>query len=378
MTFVSLALSGMLLVSLSSLLTSLDPAERAKQSFPYEASYTVELNRELLSPTVSITDLQTDNPLTDELYQNLAAVDGISEVICQKEIRAVLDGMETTIYGMNGYDQSALSNRLMAGTLPEPDAQSGNTLIVNISSPELGYLNKSYDVGDTVTFTLDGTDGQNRVELVVAAIVSDRNDVSSFILPESAIEEIVPYNANSAYVLRATEEYSQATESAIQSMIAGIDALRLETLNDLIIQYKSVFSTISVAVYCLLGFIAIFSIINLVNTCMTNIISRQKEIGLLRAVGLDHKQLSQMISIENAFQTFGSFLFSMILGLLAGQMICSFVQNIPGFNFVRYTFPLLPLFSYLLVVVVLQLSITLWADHYYKRSSVVEQIRAVD
>ena len=250
--------------------------------------------------------------------------------------------------------------------------------IVNISSPELGYLNKSYDVGDTVTFTLDGTDGQNRVELVVAAIVSDRNDVSSFILPESAIEEIVPYNANSAYVLRATEEYSQATESAIQSMIASIDALRLETLNELIIQYKSVFSTISVAVYCLLGFIAVFSIINLVNTCMTNIISRQKEIGLLRAVGLDHKQLSQMISIENAFQTFGSFLFSMILGLIAGQMICSFVQNIPGFNFVHYTFPLLPLLAYLLVVVVLQLGITLWADHYYKRSGVVEQIRAVD
>ena len=378
MTFVSLALSGMLLVSLSSLLTSLDPTERAKQSFPYEASYTVELNRELLSPTVSITDLQVDNPLTDELYQNLAAVDGISEVICQKEIRAMLDGMETTIYGMNDYDKAALSSRLMAGTLPEPDAQSNNVLIVNISSPELGYLNKSYDVGDTVTFSLDGTDGQESLELVVTAIVSDRNDVSSFILPESVIEQIVPYNTNSAYVLRATEEYSQATESAIQSMIAGVDALRLETLNDLIIQYESVFSTISVAVYSLLGFIAVFSIINLVNTCMTNIISRQKEIGLLRAVGLDHKQLSQMISIENAFQTFGSFLFSTILGLLAGQMICSFVQNIPGFTFVRYAFPLLPLLAYLLVAVVLQLGITMWADHYYRKSGVVEQIRAVD
>lgn len=107
-------------------------------------------------------------------------MDGISEVICQKEIRVVLDGMETTIYGMNDYDKSALSNRLMAGTLPEPDAQSNNALIVNISSPELGYLNKSYDVGDTVTFTLDGADGQESIELVVAAIISDRNDVSSF------------------------------------------------------------------------------------------------------------------------------------------------------------------------------------------------------
>ena len=375
LTFVSLALSGMLLVSLSSLLTSLDPTERAKQSFPYEASYTVELNRTLLSPTVSITDLQADNPLTDELYQNLVAIDGITDVICQKEIRAVLDGMETTIYGMNDYDKSALSSRLMAGTLPEPDAQSSNTLIVNISSPELEYLNKSYDVGDTVTFILDGTDGQKSVELVVAAIVSDRNDASSFIIPESVIEEIVPYNANSAYVLRATEEYSQATESTIQAVIAGVDSMRLKTLNDLIIQYESVFSTISIAVYSLLGFIAVFSIINLVNTCMTNIISRQKEIGLLRAVGLDCKQLSQMISIENAFQTFGSFLVTTILGLLTGQMICTFVQNIPGFDFVSYAFSLLPLLAYLLLVVVLQLGITMWANRFYKKSSVVEQIR---
>lgn len=377
-TFISLVLSGMLLVSLSSLLASLDPTERAKQSFPYEASYTVELNRSLISPTISITDLQADNPLTDELYQNLSNLDGISDVICQKEIGVMLDGMETTIYGMNSYNKQELGSRLMAGTIPEPDTQGNNTLIVNISSPELGYLNKSYDVGDTITFSLNGADGQNSITLVVTAIVSDRNDASSFILPECVIDYIVPYSANSAYILRATEEYSQATESAIQSIIAGEDTLRLETLNDLVIQYESVFSTISIAVYSLLGFIAIFSIINLVNTCMTNIISRKREVGLLRAVGLDHKQLSQMISIENLFQTFGSFLFSMILGLLAGQMICSFVQNIPGFNFVRYTFPLFPLLAYLLVVVGLQLGITMWANCYYRKSSVVEQIQMAD
>lgn len=378
MTFVSLVLSGMLLVSLSSLLTSLDPAERAKQSFPYEASYKVELNRALISPTVSVTDLQANNPLTDELYQSLSSLDGIREVICQKEIGVMLDGTETTIYGMNAYDREELSSRLMTGALPETDMGEIDTLIVNISSPELSYLNKSYDVGDTVTFSLNGADAQSSLSLVVAAVISDRNDASSFILPESVIEQFVPYNTDSAYVLRATEEYSPATESAILSIITGEDTLCLKTLNELIIQYESVFSTISIAVFSLLGFTAIFSIINLVNTCMTNIISRKKEVGLLRAVGLDHKQLSQMISIENLFQTFGSFLFSMILGLVAGQAICSFVQNIPGFNFVRYTFPIWPLLAYLLIVIILQVGITWWANRYYSRISVIEQIRTVD
>lgn len=378
MTFVSLVLSGMLLVSLSSLLTSLDPAERAKHSFPYEASYKVELNRALISPTVSITDLQANNPLTDDLYQTLSEIDGISEIICQKEIRVMLDGMETTIYGMNSQDREELSSRLMTGALPETDMRGNDTLIVNISSPELSYLNKSYEVGDTVTFSLNGADSQSSLSLVVAAVISDRNDASSFILPESVIEQLVPYNTDSAYVLRAAEEYSTATENAIQSVLAGNDTLHLKTLNDLIVQYESVFSTISIAVYSLLGFIAIFSIINLVNTCMTNIISRKKEVGLLRAVGLNHKQLSQMISIENLFQTFGSFLFSMILGLIAGRGICSFVKSVPGFNFVRYAFPIWPLLAYLLVVIALQVGITWWANRYYNKSSVIEQIRTVD
>lgn len=377
MTFVSLALSGMLLVSLSSLLTSLDPTERAKQSFPYAASYTVELNRSLISPTVSITDLQAENPLTDELYQSLSNLDGISNVICQKEIGVTLDGVETTIYGMNNYDKEKLNSRIIAGTLPEPDSHGNNTLIVNISSPELKYLNKSYDLGDTVTFLLNGADGPNNVDFVVAAIVSDRNSASSFILPESVIKQKVPYNANSAYVLQTKEVYSQTTENAIQSIITGDDLLRLETLNDLILQYESVFSTISIAVYSLLGFIAIFSIINLVNTCMTNIISRQKEVGLLRAVGLDYKQLYQMISFENLFQTFGSFFFSIIFGVILGKGICSFVQNIPGFNFVQYSFPLYPILLYLLIVIILQFSISNWAIHYYRQSSVVDQIRTI-
>ncbi len=374
-TFVSLVLSGMLMVSLSSLLTSFDPVERAKQSFPYGASYKVELNRALISPTVSLTDLQKNNPLTDELYQSLSKIDGISEIISKKEMGVIIDGTETTIYGMNANDREKLSNYLMTGILPDIDKQGNDTLIVNINSPELNYLNKSFEVGNIVTFILNGVNGQRRISLVVAAVISDPNDASSFILPESAIEKFVPYNTNSVYVMRAEEEYSPVIESAIQSMIDGKDTLRLNTLNDLITQYKSVFSTISVAVYFLLGFVAVFSIINLVNTSMTNIISRKKEVGLLQAVGLDHKQLFKMLSTENLFHTFGSFFFSIVLGVMAGWMICSFVQKIPGFNFVQYTFPIWPLLAYLLIAIILQVGITWWANRYYNKNSVIEQIR---
>ena len=54
-------------IGISSLLSSLDPEQRAKQAFPYEGSYVVELNRALVTPTFSLTQLQENNLLTDEL-----------------------------------------------------------------------------------------------------------------------------------------------------------------------------------------------------------------------------------------------------------------------------------------------------------------------
>jgi putative ABC transport system permease protein len=143
-------------------------------------------------------------------------------------------------------------------------------------------------------------------------------------------------------------------------------------------QYKSVFSTISIAAYALLAVIVIFSIINLANTSITNIISRRKEMGLFRAVGLSHRQLYHMIGFENSFQTVGSFAASLICGLGIGKAICSAIGNVPGFSFVNYTFPVVPVLLYVLLVFMLQLALTKWAGRYCRKNSVVEQLRVTE
>ncbi len=82
LTFISLALSGMMFIGISSLLSSLDPEQRAKQAFPYEGSYVVELNRALVTPTFSLTQLQENNLLTDELKNDILSIEGVDEIIC--------------------------------------------------------------------------------------------------------------------------------------------------------------------------------------------------------------------------------------------------------------------------------------------------------
>ena len=378
LTFTSLVLSGMMLVGISSLLSSLDPEQRAKQSFPYEGAYVVELNRALVTPTFSLTRLQENNLLTDELKHDILSIDGVSGVVCQQELCVTIDGMETAIRSMNAEDYKALKDRVMAGELPYHDHTGENSLVVNMGSPELEYLQKSYEVGDTVTFSQAGNDLQGNFTYVVSAIVFDKNSASSFILPAEEMEQTVPYNANSAFVIRMEHGGYTEIEDELHSLIASSDHLRLKTLKDMTMQYKSVFSTISLAAYALLAVIIMFSIINLVNTSMTNIISRRKEMGLFRAIGLDSRQLYHMIGFENGFQTLGSFAASIVGGLMIGKAICSAVGNVPGFSFVEYTFPAVSVVFYFLLVFALQFVLTKWAGLYCRRNSVVEQLRVTE
>lgn len=378
LTFTSLVLSGIMLVGISSLLSSLDPEQRAKQSFPYEGAYVVELNRALVTPTFSLTRLQENNLLTDELKHDILSIDGVSGVVCQQELCVTIDGMETAIRSMNAEDYEALKDRVMAGELPYHDHTGENSLVVNMGSPELEYLQKSYEVGDTVTFSQAGNDLQGNFTYVVSAIVFDKNSASSFILPAEEMEQTVPYNANSAFVIRMEHGGYTEIEDELHSLIASSDHLRLKTLKDMTMQYKSVFSTISLAAYALLAVIIMFSIINLVNTSMTNIISRRKEMGLFRAIGLDSRQLYRMIGFENGFQTLGSFAASIVGGLIIGKAICSAVGNVPGFSFVEYTFPAVSVVFYFLLVFALQFVLTKWAGLYCRRNSVVEQLRVTE
>ncbi len=376
LTFASLILSGMLFVGMSSLLISLDPVQRAKQSFPYEGDYVVELNRALVTPSFPLTELQEDNFLTDGLKQEILSIDGVEGIVCQQEICVMLDGMETAIQSMNAEDHNVLGEQVLAGVLPEFDYTGENTLVVNLGSPELEYLQKNCEVGDTVTFSQFRNGLPDSFTYVVAAVIFDKNSASSFILPTGEINRAVPYNANSAFVIQA--DGCPEIERELYSLVSVSDNLRLKTLKDMTMQYKSVFSTISVAVYALLAVVIMFSIINLANTSITNIISRRKELGLFRAVGLDGRQLCHMIGAEIAFQTLGSFAVSVVCGLFIGKAICSAVGNIPGFSYVDYSFPAVSVLFYGLLIFMLQISLTKWAGLYCKKTTVVEQLRAAE
>lgn len=63
--------------------------------------------------------------------------------------------------------------------------------------------------------------------------------------------------------------------------------------------------------YLLLILIAVISFISLINTMITSIITRKKEIGILQAIGLSGRQLVNMLAGEGLVFTLGTLLISL-------------------------------------------------------------------
>lgn len=128
-------------------------------------------------------------------------------------------------------------------------------------------------------------------------------------------------------------------------------------------------------VYIFVMFIGVFGIINLLNTLITNILTRKRELGVLQAVGLSSKQLSKMLLIEGLFYTLGVLLLSISCGTLIGYLLCTVFSAMSIFGKVSYHFPTVEMFSYFILMLAVQMLFSYLAIRQIKKQSLVDQIR---
>ena len=119
--------------------------------------------------------------------------------------------------------------------------------------------------------------------------------------------------------------------------------------------------------------IAIFGVINLLNTTVTNLISRQREIGILQAVGLTKRQLASMLRTEGLFYTAGAPAFSLMLGSLLGYAACAVLTKKLGTVF-QYSFPVLPALGFVFLMLLMQLVVSSITVRSVKKRPLVERI----
>ena len=119
------------------------------------------------------------------------------------------------------------------------------------------------------------------------------------------------------------------------------------------------------------------TLINLVNTTITNFLSRRQEIGMLQAIGLSKKQLIKMLSYEGVIYSVFATLVTLTLGTGLGFLSVQVVVKTMNPYF-YYSFPWLIVLIYLAILLIVQFILISYTTGNLKKQSLVEQIRAME
>ncbi len=242
-----------------------------------------------------------------------------------------------------------------------------------------------YDIeaalGDTVEVNYETESGQIHTKAyTVMGIVNEYSYFGfskCFTLPEQLMNEAAGIDCTGTISVMIGTDKFDTVEAALNQLIDGNGDLVMENIKESITYYSGL-QQLSFGVLLIVAVIVIcFSFINLVNTTITNFLSRRQEIGMLQAIGLSKKQLIKMLCYEGLIYSVFATLVTLILGTGLGFLSVQVVVKTMSPYF-YYSFPWLVVLIYLAILLIVQFILVSYTTGNLKKQSLVEQIRAME
>ena len=387
-TTLSLGLTGILLLCVSAYANSVDVKEMAQSQFGDRSQYLLQYEdfagREFV-------EMQKENPLGRTLREELSALPGVEYVTAYSltcveipAISAIPGNSEHEPFIVRGISQEDMAemyagDAVLDGTADYQQLLDGDGILVCPSGGALKEIYRtSYQIGDTVTVSC--YNGQSKTYTVMG-IVQDAKIGSSthfFILPEEELPVLYPEISDfTGYVNLHTEQDSDQLRRAVFSAVSD-QRVAISGLGDLSAELERGLKGELARDYGILVFIFAFSLINLANTLITNLLTRQQEFGVFQSVGMSDRQLTNMLSFECLYYVGITLLVTLTLGTACSLVVCEVFDQIGLFGTLTYHFPALQVLLFAAALLLVQGVFSACAVRYTRRLSLVERIKAVD
>ncbi len=287
----------------------------------------------LVPPTVAVWGVNTGASPT--LAEDLRAVDGVDVVSSLRFAGTQINDVAVGLLGIEPQAYTQTSGLAFVEGDPETafrEIESGRGLIIN------GVLQASAGVkmGDDVTLlTPTGT-----VTYKVVGIASDYLNAKTTtgylsqanIAADFGRAEDVFYQIN----LKPGADRA-AVEAAFKQALQPYPQFKLVSGQEYVDQNRGIFDAAFAGIYAMVIFLAIPSLIAMINTLAIGVIERTREIGMLRAVGAARSQVQTVILAEALILAAIGTAFGLLTGLYLGYMATSAFAAL-GFP-VTYAFP---------------------------------------
>lgn len=386
-TTLSLSLTGILLLCIAAYTNSIDAREMALSQFGDHSDYLLQYEDYAGKDFV---DIQRENPLGAALQKELAAIPGVDYIAAYNlacveipAISAIPGNREHEPFIVRGIPEKQMSDMyagdaVLSGTADYQTLLAQDGILVCTGGATLKTVYKtSCEIGDKITVSC--YNGQAKIYTVMGIVenIPIGNTAHFFILPEEELAVLYPEIADfTGYVNIHVEEDSEQLRRAVFST-ASDERITLSALSDRVAALSLSLRQEMIKFYAILMFIFVFALINLANTLITNLLSRQQEFGIFQSVGMSSRQLSQMLSLECLYYIGLSMLVTLTAGTACSWMVCHFFNYLGIFGHITYRFPTAQVLLFAASLLAVQAVFSACAIRYSKKLSLVERIKAI-
>ena len=377
-TILALGFSGILFLATANVANNVTAENYARMLMP-KGDFEISLDYALSDqeyPENNLNSLQLRNLLGDNLKDQIMSLDGVEKIeenhtVPAKPENVKMEEPVITVGGVTEADLASLSGSLKRGSLDYSELLNENGLIFTW---DILYEEYGFEIGDKIELTL--YDGNTEIPFTGTLLASTNSSQDTFLIADEVLKKLIT-NVNPT-----TAIYVTVHADKFENIKTYMNNIQQENPDFLYKAYdeemglaKNLISTIRYTIYGLLTVIGVIGYISLVNTMITSILVRKKELGILQAIGLSDKQLRQMIHREGMFFTLGTLLLALIFGNGLGYLLVRFIMRTKILMISSYEYPLVQTIVLIVAIGLGQIAITFFTNRYIHKQSLVERMR---
>lgn len=380
-TIVSMAVTGIFVMMVATVLSCANPMENAKSSIvgQYEISPIVESgNKE--HPEYEWAEVQKNNPLNEGLKQQIEELDGVERVDVFTALKVSGGPFEEKIGTefINGVPEEyaeELKKGITEGNVTYEELKSGDKVILDRA---LLHWYPDIKVGDKLKLNIHDGDNTFQKEIEVAAIGEYGTGLTNYnclIMAKEGAEKLTINNSSSYFQVIADKDYDEALEASLQAIVDGSGRLQMRTWKNEYDTWENAIQMTRGACYAFIIILAAISIMNLINTMINSVHVRKKELGMMQAIGMSDRQLMKMLQLEGIFYTVGTLIISIGVGSLAGYPLFLYAKRTGMFDISTYHYPVTAAIIIILTLFVIQMLLAIFIAKSVRKDSLIERIR---
>ncbi|MCX4825902.1 ABC transporter permease [Streptomyces sp. NBC_01142] len=254
----------------------------------------------------------------------LRKVQGVTAVSQEQQAWMRIDGIQEDISGVTPADfQKALHLPVVSG--------SQNTLAKGqIAVAENLARSNGWKAGDRLPVTYGGSGKSGK--LTVGAVF----EFNEVVLPVVVSTDVIEPHATETSISKIYVKTDGGTnEKALGDALAGRPGVKIGDREDIRNDLSGYLNTLLNVMYGLLAISLVIAVLGVVNTLAMSVFERQREVGMLRTVGLDRRGVTRMIQLEAVVISLFGAVIGIGLGAFLGWAVCEITKaDIPGYALV--------------------------------------------